>query len=259
MFQDYALFPHLTVGENVAFGLRMKRAPNAAAITREMLVLVGLADFEHRDVNTLSGGEQQRVALARSLAPRPRLLMLDEPLGALDRSLRERLVTDLRGILRRLRQTAIYVTHDLEEAFALADRVAVMNAGRIEQIGSPQELFGSPATPFVAKFLGFNNLLGGMVTDQTVITSLGQFPAPGCRDGPVTALIRPERIRLSVAGAALQGIVVERSFRGNTCRTVIETRGVRLTFDAPGGAAIPPEGEIISIEIDASLAVQTFS
>ena len=163
MFQDLALFPHKNVRDNVAFGLRMAGlAPQAIdARVSEVLELVGLAGFEQRDVNQLSGGEQQRVALARSLAPRPRLLMLDEPLSSLDRTLRERLMNELRDILTRVGQTAIYVTHDQQEAFALADRVVILNAGRVAQIGTPQEVYRAPADAFVARFLGLTNLIRG--------------------------------------------------------------------------------------------------
>ena len=189
MFQDFVLFPHRNVFDNVAFGLQMAGMDSEQIQQRvaEALELVGLPGFGERDVNTLSGGEQQRIALARSIAPRPRLLMLDEPLGALDRALRERLVEDLRPILRRMHQTALYVTHDQEEAFALADRVVLMNAGRVEQIGAPMQLYNHPETEFVARFLGLDNLLGGQrVCDQAgcwVETPLGRWPAPPGR-GP---------------------------------------------------------------------------
>ena len=148
MFQDYALFPHLNVARNVGYGPKMqgRNSSEVEAEVREALALVGLAGFEGRDVSTLSGGEQQRVALARALAPRPRLLMLDEPLGALDRALRERLLDELHGILRNLRQTAIYVTHDQEEAFALADRVLILCAGKAVQAGTPGEIGGAHRT-----------------------------------------------------------------------------------------------------------------
>ena len=146
MFQDYALFPHRTVAQNIAFGLRMRRHSRAAIAARvaEMLALTGLEDFADRDVNELSGGERQRVALARSLAPQPRLLLLDEPLGALDRNLRERLLEELPVILRRVGVTAITVTHDQEEAFALSDRVILLNEGRVVQTGRPETLYDRP-------------------------------------------------------------------------------------------------------------------
>ena len=172
MFQDYALFPHKDVLGNVAFGLRMARLPSPEISRRvgEALALVGLSGYERRRVTELSGGEQQRVALARSLAPRPRLVMLDEPLGALDRALREQLMNDLRAILKQVGVTALYVTHDQEEAFAIADRIAILHArleagegGHIEQIAAPGEVYRRPASVYVARFLGFRNLVEGRV------------------------------------------------------------------------------------------------
>ena len=169
VFQDQALFPHLDVERNVAFGLRMQvRTQHGSAAERgrrvaELLELVGLSGFSRRPVDALSGGEAQRVALARALAPHPRLLMLDEPLSGLDRPLREQLLVDLPRILRRLRQTVLFVTHDLEEALAVSDRVAVMRAGRIVQVGTPRALYERPASVFVARFLGRANILHGTV------------------------------------------------------------------------------------------------
>jgi thiamine transport system ATP-binding protein len=156
MFQDYALFPHKDVAGNVAFGLRMQgRAPTEVrSRVEEVLALVDLAGFEHRSVTTLSGGEQQRVALARALAPEPRLLMLDEPLGALDRTLRERLTIDLEHLLHRIGMTSIYVTHDHAEARAIGDQLVVMRAGKIEQMGTPDDIVAHPANEFVASFVG---------------------------------------------------------------------------------------------------------
>ncbi len=163
MFQEYVLFPHKNIAENVAFGLKMAGTAREITLNRviEVLKLVGLEGFEDRDPSTLSGGEQQRIALARSLAPEPRLVMLDEPLGALDRSIRERLVEELREILKSASQTALYVTHDQEEAFRIADRVVILGEGKTAQIGTPREIYHHPNSPYIARFLGMNNLLEG--------------------------------------------------------------------------------------------------
>ncbi len=163
MFQDFALFPHQDVFENIAFGLRMAGYTKEKIRERvdQVLELVGLPGFPQRDVNTLSGGEAQRIALARSLAPFPHLLMLDEPLGSLDRTLREHLMLELGDILRKSQQTAIYVTHDQEEAFAVADRIVLMNAGKVLQTGAPHEIYRHPGSVFAARFLGLNNLMPG--------------------------------------------------------------------------------------------------
>lgn len=178
MFQDHQLFPQRDVGGNVAFGLRMRGVsrPQQDERVRELLELVGLLGAARRAVASLSGGEQQRVALARALAPRPRLLMLDEPLGQLDRSLRERLVVELRELFGRLGTTVLAVTHDQGEAFALADRVVVMRDGRIAQSGTPLEVWQRPADEFVARFLGFDNVVEGMVSGEAADT-----PGASCR------------------------------------------------------------------------------
>jgi thiamine transport system ATP-binding protein len=199
MFQDHALFPHRDVLGNVAFGLRMRGSarPDADARARETLALVGLAGSEHRPVRELSGGEQQRVALARAIAPEPTLLMLDEPLGALDRRLREHLANELRELFDRLDLTVLLVTHDQDEAFALGDRVAVMHEGHIDQIGTPTDVWREPATEFVARFLGWN------VTDA--MESSGSA-------GTGVAAVRPDMLHIDAAGS-LAGTVVARSFR----------------------------------------------
>jgi len=267
MFQDYALFPHRNVAENVAFGLRMQnRSPDQiAARVAEMLVLVGLQGYDRRRVYELSGGERQRVALARSLAPSPRLLMLDEPLGALDRALRERLLDDLRAILKRVGVTSIYVTHDQAEAFAIADWLVLMNAGRIEQQDQPEAIYRQPATAFAARFLGLTNLVAGQVIEVerggavVVDTALGRVrvvdpPALARMGGAVTVVLRPEAAEPTspVAHADLNvisGTVVERSFRGSRTRlTVRHAGGQDLEFELDD-ADLPAAGKPIALEL----------
>jgi ABC-type Fe3+/spermidine/putrescine transport system ATPase subunit len=268
MFQDFALFPHKDVFGNVAFGLRMQGLPAGQVRARvtTMLQLVGLAGFETRDVNELSGGEQQRVALARSLAPSPRLLMLDEPLGSLDRALRERLMNELRTILKSVDVTAIYVTHDQQEAFAIADRVIVMEEGRKVQEDTPEGIYRHPATPFVARFLGMTNVLKGTVVesgdDLVVETSLGRLhvdgqgiPSPQV-SAQVMVLVRPEAAErvsettLSKAVNLIEGKVKSRSFRGDRCYIVVrhaEAGDVALSFG--GGDQLPPPGSPICLSL----------
>ncbi|AJE42753.1 ABC transporter ATP-binding protein [Streptomyces nodosus] len=217
MFQDHQLFPQRDVGRNVAFGLRMRGAARAEqeARVQELLELVGLPGAARRAVATLSGGEQQRVALARALAPRPRLLMLDEPLGQLDRSLRERLVVELRELFGRLGTTVLAVTHDQGEAFALADRVVVMREGRIAQAGTPLEVWQRPADAFVARFLGFDNVVTATVSGGTADTPWGRLPVPeGARQGQVSLLVRPAGVRLVDPAEGLRCTVTARTFRG---------------------------------------------
>jgi thiamine transport system ATP-binding protein len=198
VFQDHALFPHRDVFGNVSFGLRMRGESTAetTARTRELLELVGLAGYERRSVATLSGGEQQRVALARALAPEPRVLLLDEPLGSLDRPLRERLLEDLGRLFDELGSTAVYVTHDRAEAFALGDRVAVMRAGAVEQIGEPDELWAHPASREVARFLGLGNVRDGTIVRPEAVTVVH---AVGGGDGVVEGALRQgPTVRLSI-------------------------------------------------------------
>jgi ABC-type Fe3+/spermidine/putrescine transport system ATPase subunit len=263
MFQDFALFPHMNVYENVSFGLRMLHLEADAIRERvfEVLELVGLGGFETRDVNTLSGGEQQRVALARSLAAHPRVLMLDEPLGSLDRNLRERLLFDLRSILRKMNQTALYVTHDQEEAFSLADRVVLLNAGQVEQTGSPQELYCQPASLFTARFLGLVNLLPARVIHQDsrriAETPIGILPAGDQEPGEINLLIRPDSMRMDDRGPyRLVGKVKEISFRGSIFRAIIEINGYSLTFDFLSNTKLPQEGEPIALSYEPDQALQ---
>jgi thiamine transport system ATP-binding protein len=253
MFQDFALFPHLNVADNVMFGLRMRRQPRQERQRRmrKALELVGLSGFERRDVSQLSGGERQRVALARSLAPNPRLLMLDEPLGSLDASLRERLAVELRAIIKQVGLTAIYVTHDQQEAFAISDRIAVMNAGRIEQVGTPEEIYRRPHSVFVARFLGLSNILEvEEITAEEVRTSIGGFSLNGMTD-PRSLLIHPDGVSLAAGPAVgdFTGDIVERVFRGQAYRLrVRHTSGVTFTFMLPSGdGSIPAVGEPVTL------------
>jgi len=250
MFQNYMLFPHMNVYRNVAFGLKMAQTPEDMIRTRvaETLDLVGLTGFEKRDVNTLSGGEQQRVALARSLAPRPRLLMLDEPLSSLDRTLRERLLEDVRNILHSLNQTALYVTHDQEQAFAIADEVVVMREGRVVQSGPPQALYRQPVDVFVARFLGMENLLPGTIKTQNGESILawpfGETPLETAQTGDVTVLLRPDSARLSGEGITIETRVVTRTFRGSVCRLDVVAGGQNLSFDfSSSEQRLPVPGE----------------
>lgn len=272
VFQDQALFPHLDVARNVAFGLRMQAWGAAARARRvgELLELVGLSGFNRRPVDALSGGEAQRVALARALAPRPRLLMLDEPLAGLDRPLREQLLADLPRILRSLRQTALFVTHDLEEALAVADRVAVMRAGRIAQVAAPRVLYERPASVFVARFLGRANILHGTVrggpAERSLETDLGLLPydrsaPPGARGA---VLIRPEQINLverePPAGApggavSLRGTLQATSFRGTAAFATVLVRATTLQVLVTGRRTLPAAGAPVTISFHPHAAV----
>jgi ABC-type Fe3+/spermidine/putrescine transport system ATPase subunit len=256
MFQEYALFPHKDVLGNVAFGLRMQKLDRETVGARvsEALDLVGLTGFERRDVNQLSGGERQRVALARSLAPRPRLLMLDEPLGALDRTLRERLMEELPAILRRANVTTITVTHDQEEAFTLADRVVLMRDGRVVQEGTPENVYNQPASAWVAQFLGLTNLLDARVLGPgRVETSLGVLEiwdsgSEIWNSATARLLIRPEAAHPDAGGTGsnlLRGIITERSFRGFPAGVTLPSHGttVTLSLDPQAMALLPADDD----------------
>lgn len=223
VFQSYSLFPHMTVLENVEFGLRMRRVPAADRRRRaqESLELVGLGSHGARYAHQLSGGQQQRVALARALVTRPRVLLLDEPLSALDAKVRVQLRDEIRRIQTELGITTVFVTHDQEEALAVADRVAVMRAGRIEQIGTPEELYTRPASAFVAEFVGLSNQLAGTVDGESVIVHDQRLPllAPAEQGAAVHALVRPEDVRLVAAGEGAAGVVLTSSFLGSLRRT----------------------------------------
>ncbi|GLW48463.1 Fe(3+) ions import ATP-binding protein FbpC [Streptomyces sp. NBRC 14336] len=255
MFQDHQLFPQRDVGGNVAFGLRMHGAGKAeqAARVQELLDLVGLPGAARRAVGALSGGEQQRVALARALAPRPRLLMLDEPLGQLDRSLRERLVVELRELFSELGTTVLAVTHDQGEAFALADRVVVMRDGRIAQTGTPLEVWQRPADEFVARFLGFDNVIAATVAGEAAATRWGKLPVPeGTPEGPRTLLVRPAGVRLVAADQGLRCTVAARTFKGTHVAVHLQPEDAPRLEAACALREAPEVGDEVGVEFDAT-------
>ncbi|MDT7846023.1 ABC transporter ATP-binding protein [Streptomyces justiciae] len=257
MFQDHQLFPQRDVGGNVAFGLRMHGVSKGEQRERvgELLDLVGLPGAAGRAVAGLSGGEQQRVALARALAPRPRLLMLDEPLGQLDRSLRERLVVELRELFGRLGTTVLAVTHDQGEAFALADRVVVMRDGRIAQSGTPLEVWQRPADEFVARFLGFENVVEGVVSGEAADTPWGKVPVPaGALQGVRCLLVRPAGVRLVEAGVRCS--VVARTFKGTHVAVRLRPEGEGPMLEAACALReAPGVGDVVGVEFDAGEVV----
>lgn len=256
MFQDHQLFPHRDVGGNVAFGLRVRGSAKAEYAERvaRLLDLVGLPGAQGRAVASLSGGEQQRVALARALAPSPRLLMLDEPLGQLDRGLRERLVVELQGLFSRLGTTVLAVTHDQGEAFALADRVVVMRDGRIAQAGTPLEVWQRPASEFVARFLGFENVVAATVSGGAAATPWGRIPVPaGSPEGERRLLVRPAGVVL--CGTGLDCVVESRTFRGTHVTLLLRPEAGPVLEAECALAAAPAPGDRVAVAFTPSEVV----
>jgi len=261
VFQNYALFPHLSVHENIAFGLQARGAPRAEidAAVPAALDLVRMRDYAQRPIHALSGGQQQRVAVARALAVKPKLLLLDEPLSALDRKLRETMQIELRRILRAQGITAIFVTHDQDEALVMSDRIAVMNAGRIEQIGSPGDIYERPATPFVLEFVGLSSRLPGTVEAvegefASIRTALGTVKAKaGFRHGAsVMVAMRPEHVTLGVPGAgdnAATLAVEDLVYLGAKTQVYLQSAAAgtdaRLMLEVPGRADLPAGRAVI--------------
>ena len=253
VFQRYALFPHLNVAENIAFGLHIKKM-NAAEIkrkTREMLSLVGLSGFETRDVTSLSGGQQQRVAIARALVCEPRVLLLDEPLGALDLKLRKDMQIELKRIQQRTGITFIYVTHDQEEALTMSDRIVVMNHGVIQQVGSPTDIYNEPENAFVADFIGESNIIDGVMLEDRRVSFCGrEFECVDSGFGtntPVDVVIRPEDLRLVYAGdGLLQGVVESIVFKGVHYEMMVRTE--HFTFTVHSTMA-EPVGKTVGLTV----------
>jgi len=253
VFQSYALFPHLSIFENVAFGLRRRgvRSHDLRGRVTEILRLVGLSGLEKRKPRQLSGGQQQRIALARALVNKPRVLLLDEPLGALDLKLRKQMQLELKAIQHDVGITFVHVTHDQEEAMTMADGIAIMNAGKIEQLGTPSELYERPRTAFVASFLGISNLLPGTVTATDAVRlddgTTVRVPAEalGGRSGRVAVGVRPEKIRLGHGEEnQLTGRLLETAYVGVATQYVLETKSgnvsVYVQNSEPGAAEQAP-------------------
>lgn len=258
VFQSYALFPHLSVQQNVAFGLKMLGRPKSEIGPRvdEMLALVRMDHLAGRNIAQLSGGQQQRVALARALAPQPRVLLLDEPLSALDLKLRREMQTELKRLQRETGITFVFVTHDQEEALTMSDGIAVMSAGRIQQIGSPRQIYAQPANRFVAGFIGDSNFLPARIEGRDAIL-------PGLRlgltedhpQGAAVLAIRPEDLRLAVPGSApqhgLPALAGETVYLGNALNiTAILQDGTELVVRQPASYPAPDLGSAITLELD---------
>ena len=249
VFQKYALFPHLNVFENVAFGLRLKKLDEDTIRrkVRDMLEVVGLKGFERRSISQMSGGQQQRVAIARSLVNEPEILLLDEPLGALDLKLRKEMQLELKRLQREMNITFIYVTHDQEEALTMSDTVVVMNGGKVQQIGTPEDIYNEPKNAFVADFIGESNIIDGVMVRDKLVKMYGrEFP---CLDGgfaenePVDVVIRPEDIDIvPMEQGQLVGTVTSVTFKGMQYDIIVDFRGfkwlIQTTDHSPVGARI---------------------
>ena len=268
VFQSYALFPHLSIFENVAFGLRRRGVKGSDLRTRaiESLELVGLAGLEKRKPRQLSGGQQQRIALARALVNRPRVLLLDEPLGALDLKLRKEMQLELKRIQHEVGITFVHVTHDQEEAMTMADRIVIMNGGHIEQVGTPTELYESPRTAFVAGFLGVSNLLEGttVADDRVELADGTEVRCPrealGGRTGTVWIGVRPEKLRIGGGdGNTLSGSVTESAYIGVSTQYILDTPAGPVTVyvqnDRPGGQVATGERLTLSWSPESTFVV----
>ncbi len=241
VFQDWALFPHLTVAKNVSFGLRRSEAPKDRAA--EILELVGLPHLAGRYPEELSGGQAQRVAVARALAPRPRVLLFDEPFSSLDAGLRVQLRSDVAALMHEVGMTSVFVTHDQEEAFVIGDRVAVMNEGRVVQTGKPDEVYQHPASPWVASFVGESNVLDGAASGGSAATAVGKVPLTRPVEGPCRVVIRPEHLQLAPGGP---GVVASVEFYGHDTSYELEIGGYRLVARAIAAPLFSP-GDRVSV------------
>ncbi|MBL8762001.1 MAG: ABC transporter ATP-binding protein [Phycisphaerae bacterium] len=260
VFQSYALWPHMTVAENVAFGLRVRKTPTREATTRVEAALdaVKMRSFADRKPNQLSGGQQQRVALARALVIRPDVLLLDEPLSNLDAKLRHELRDEIRRLCREFEMTTICVTHDREEAMAIGDRIAVLDGGRVAQVGPPAEVYSSPTSRFIAEFLGEANFIPGVTRSSpqggvVVESSLGLLPGNGQAGQSVSAVVRPEQVRLR-AGAGLPAEIKDLSFVGHHTRYTLQA-GSLTVLSLEAGSPTFRVGDRVGLSVDGEAAI----
>jgi putative spermidine/putrescine transport system ATP-binding protein len=252
VFQSYALFPNMSVASNIGYGLMIRKRSKAeiAARVADMLAMMRIEALADRSIDQLSGGQRQRVALARALAVQPRALLLDEPLTALDAKLRDSLRLEIDQLLRRLRITAIYVTHDQAEAMALGDRIVVMEHGRVAQLGRPRDIYQRPATRFVAEFIGTMNRLTGSVHDGAFVTDAGGIPWPEAPANATEVLFRPEDVTLAAAQPHLNGTVVAAFFLGDRTRLFIQVgEGKPLVVESSARRDFQ-HGEIVGLNVD---------
>jgi iron(III) transport system ATP-binding protein len=256
VFQEYALFPHLRVQDNIAFGLRHLVRSERAVRVQDMLRLTGLEGFERRYPHELSGGQQQRVALARALVQNPVVLLLDEPFSNLDPDMAGRMRQELHDLLRRTKTTTVLVTHDHDEAFAMADRIAVLNQGRLEQFDTPEMTYHMPATPFVADFVGQADFIPGTVSQGMVHTELGEFPDTiECKDGTaVVVMIRPDDIHL-VPTKGAPARVLSRQFHGSENLYTVSLPSGQIVHSSQGSTSIYQAGTTVEIRVLATHTV----
>jgi putative spermidine/putrescine transport system ATP-binding protein len=252
VFQSYALFPNMTVAGNIGYGLKIRKCSKAEISARvsEMLAMMRIEALADRSIDQLSGGQRQRVALARALAARPRALLLDEPLTALDAKLRDSLRLEIDQLLRRVGITAIYVTHDQAEAMALGDQIVVMDHGRVAQVGRPRDIYQKPATRFVAEFIGTMNRLKGNVSDGAFVTAAGSIPWPEARADATEVLFRPEDVSLATAEPHLTGTVAAAFFLGDRTRLFVQAgEGAPLVVETSARQDFKP-GDTLGLAID---------
>ena len=256
VFQEYALFPHLRVQGNIAFGLRHLARSERASRVQEMLRLTGLEGFERRYPHELSGGQQQRVALARALVQNPVVLLLDEPFSNLDPDMAGRMRQELHDLLRRTKTTTVLVTHDHDEAFAMADRIAVLNQGRLEQFDTPEMMYHMPATPFVADFVGQADFIPGTVSQGMIHTELGEFPDTiECKDGTaVVVMIRPDDIHL-VPTIGARSRVLSRQFRGSENLYTVSLPSGQIVHSSQGSTSVYQAGTTVELRVLATHTV----